>query len=92
MKSLLRAVVALVVLAGPAYAQTITGNWQGVLQAGRDLRIVITITEADGGVRGVMYSIDQSPQGVPATITVQGSTVRMAMTGIGGAFEGTLDR
>jgi len=91
MKSLLRAAVALVVLAGPASAQTITGNWQGVLQAGRDLRIVITIAEADGGgVRGVMYSIDQSPQGVPATITVQGSTVRMAMTGIGGAFEGTL--
>ena len=27
---------------------------------------------------------------MPATITVQGSTVRMAMTGIGGAFEGTL--
>ena len=42
MKSLLRAAVALVVLAGPASAQTITGNWQGVLQAGRDLRIVIT--------------------------------------------------
>ena len=33
MKSLLRAVVALVVLAGPVAAQTITGNWQGVLQA-----------------------------------------------------------
>ena len=63
MKSLLRAVVALVVLAGPASAQTITGNWQGVLQAGRDLRIVITITEADGGVRGVMYLHRPEPAG-----------------------------
>jgi uncharacterized protein (TIGR03435 family) len=37
-----------------------------------------------------MYSIDQGAQGVPATVTVQGSTVRMAMSGIGAAFEGTL--
>ena len=91
MKTLLRAVVALVVLAGPAYGQTITGNWQGVLQAGRDLRLVMTIASADGGgLRGVMYSIDQTPQGIPVTVTLQGSTVRMAMSGIGGAFEGTM--
>jgi len=90
MRTLLRTVVALVVLAGTAHAQNLAGNWQGVLQAGRDLRIVIAISAAEGGFRGVMYSIDQSPQGIPATVTVQGSTVRMAMTGIGGAFEGTL--
>ena len=92
MRTLLRAVAALVVLsAGHAYAQTLTGNWQGVLQVGRDLRIVITIANADGGgLRGVMYSIDQGAQGVPATVTVQGSAVRMAMSGIGASFEGTL--
>ena len=37
-----------------------------------------------------MYSIDQTPQGIPVTVTLQGSTVRMAMSGIGGAFEGTM--
>ena len=52
MKSLLRALVAFVALAGTAHAQNLAGNWQGVLQAGRDLRIVITIADADGGGRG----------------------------------------
>ena len=94
MKTLLRAslAVALVGLASAsAYAQNVVGNWQGVLQAGRDLRIVITIANADGGgFRAVMYSIDQGAQGVPATVTVQGTAVRMSMSGIGGAFEGTM--
>ncbi len=91
MTTLLRALVALVALAGTAHAQNLAGNWQGVLQTGRDLRLVITIAAADGGgLRGVMYSIDQSPQGIPVTVTLQGSTVRMAMSGIGGAFEGTM--
>jgi uncharacterized protein (TIGR03435 family) len=91
MKTLLRALVAFLALAGTAHAQNLAGNWQGVLQAGRDLRLVITIAAADaGGLRGVMYSIDQTPQGIPVTVTLQGSTVRMGMSGIGGAFEGTM--
>ena len=76
MKTLLRSVVALVVLlsAGAAAAQNLAGNWQGTLQAGpRSLRIIFAVTAADaGGLRAVMYSIDQGGQGIPATVTAQG--------------------
>jgi uncharacterized protein (TIGR03435 family) len=93
MKAILRYVLALVVVLSPGVtcAQTLVGNWQGVLNVGRELRIVFTIANADGGgFRGVMYSIDQGGQGLPATVTVQGTVVRMAMTGLGANFEGTL--
>jgi uncharacterized protein (TIGR03435 family) len=84
--------VLVVMSAGVASAQGLAGNWQGPLQAGgRTLRLVITIASADGGgFRGVMYSIDQGGQGVPATITAQGSAIRMVVAGINATFEGSL--
>jgi hypothetical protein len=73
--------------------QDITGTWQGTLQAGgRELRRVYKITKADGALKAIMYSIDQSPPGLPAgAITVRGATVRMPVPGIGGAYEGKLN-
>src|SRR5690242_14420840 len=94
MKTLLRWVVAVVMLlsAATAQGQGLAGNWQGTLQAaGRSLRIVFVVSAADGGaLRAAMYSIDQSGQGVPATVTVQGNAVRMNAAGINVTFEGTL--
>ncbi|HZI78449.1 MAG TPA: TIGR03435 family protein [Vicinamibacterales bacterium] len=93
MKTLLRWVVALVVLsAGAAHAQSLTGNWQGTLEAGgRSLRIVFVISAADGGgLRAVMHSIDQGGQGIQATVAAQGSVVRLGVAGIGVTFEGSL--
>ena len=94
MKTLMRCVVALVVLlsAGVATAQSLAGNWQGTLQAGaRSLRVIFVVSAADGGaLRAVMYSIDQGGQGTPATVTAQGSAVRMVATGANITFEGSL--
>jgi uncharacterized protein (TIGR03435 family) len=94
MNRLLRLVGAVVVLlwSGAVYAQSLAGNWQGTLQAGqRSLRIVFVVSAADGGgLRAVMYSIDQGGQGVPATVTLQGTAVRMNAAGINVTFEGSL--
>jgi uncharacterized protein (TIGR03435 family) len=94
MKTLLRSVVALVVLlsAGVASAQNLAGNWQGTLQAGaRALRIIFVVSAGDGGaLRGLMYSIDQGGQGIPATVTAQGSAVRLVAAGANITFEGSL--
>ena len=93
MKTLMRWIVTLVTLSGSAaYAQNITGNWQGPLQAGKELRLVFTIANADGGgLKAMMYSIDQGGQGIAASsITLQGTTVRIAIAGIGATFEGNL--
>jgi uncharacterized protein (TIGR03435 family) len=91
MKTLTRTIAVLVLAASLlAQAPNIAGQWQGVLQAGKDLRIVVVITNADG-LRATMYSIDQLAQGIPATaITLQGTTLKMSFAGIGVTFEGTV--
>lgn len=93
MKTLMRWIVVVGTLSGGvAHAQNITGTWQGTLNAGKELRIVITISSADaGGLTAMMYSIDQGRQGFSASaLTLQGTTVRMTVAGLGSTFEGQL--
>jgi bla regulator protein blaR1 len=97
MKKLIPWMIALAALPGSAlFAQNLTGAWQGTLTppaaAGKELRIVIKITTTDADtLKAVLYSIDQAAQGVPASsVTLQGSTFKMAIPGIGGSYEGKL--
>ncbi len=73
-------------------AKDLTGTWQGTLHAGRDLRTVVKITKDDkGDYKAQFFSIDQGGQPLPVnSITVDGSTVKMALNLIGGNFEGKL--
>lgn len=95
MKRIVRCAVVLVtVWAATVQAQApITGNWQGTLNAGQALRIVVVIASADGGgLRATFYSIDQTPQGMPASaVALQGNTLRLSLPAINGGFEGTLN-
>ena len=71
--------------------QDITGTWQGTLHVGKDLRVVAKITKEAGGYKGAFYSIDQGGTPIPvAKITLEGTTVKMSVTAIGGAYEGKL--
>jgi hypothetical protein len=75
-----------------AQAKDITGTWQGTLEVGKSLRTVVKISKADdGGWKAVFYSIDQSAQGLPVTsIKLDGSSVKMSLVAIGGAYDGKL--
>ena len=72
--------------------QNIADTWQGTLHAGKDLRTVVKISKADGsGYKAVFYSIDQGGSPLPVTkITLEGTTVKMSLTAIGGTYEGKL--
>jgi hypothetical protein len=73
-------------------AQDVIGTWQGTLQAGKDLRIVFKISKGDdGGLKAVMYSIDQTPQPIASTIAVQGLAVKITIPAAAGAYEGKMD-
>jgi len=75
-----------------AQEKDITGNWQGTLQAGKGLRIVMKITKDDGRLKGVSYSIDQGGQPIPITsITVQGTSVNFAIKSLDVTYVGTLN-
>ncbi|HUP02624.1 MAG TPA: TIGR03435 family protein [Bryobacteraceae bacterium] len=83
------------VSAGAVFAQDITGAWQGTMSLsnnGAQLRIVIRISKDDAGaLKAALQSVDQSPQTIGGTVTLQGSSVKMAIAGIGASYEGKLD-
>ena len=93
MKNFMFGMIAFAALSGGALlAQDLTGTWQGTLTLpnGKELRTVIKVTKADGSaLRGTMFSIDQGGRGIPINpVTLQGTTVKMSMPGIGGTYEG----
>ena len=94
MKKLMLWIIALAALPGSAFAQNITGTWQGAIQPpqgqGRELRIVIKISTTDADkLAAVMYSIDQQSPAIPATtFTRNGSTVKMTVAALNGTYEG----
>ena len=98
-KTLAAFAACLAVLAGAAVAQDLTpqslaGQWQGTLQAGRDLRVVVQISPAPDGksLQAMFYSIDQGPGGLAASdVTLQGAAVSLTVPGINGKYEGKLN-
>ena len=76
-----------------AYAQEkdVTGNWQGTLQAGQGLRIVMKITKDDGKLKGMSYSIDQGGGAIAITsITLDGSNFNFSIKPLDVTYTGSL--
>ena len=79
-----------------AYAQDISGDWQGTLKAGaQELRILLQIAKSDHGEwRAAMLSIDQSPDrgaSIPATsFSLDGSNILFAIDTIRCSYDGKL--
>ena len=92
MKTLTLWMMALAALPGSALqAQNVTGNWQGTLQAGqRKVRIVFKIGQEDDKLKATLYIVDQPSPPIAATITRDGSTVKMTIPGLNGKYEGKL--
>lgn len=81
----------LALLCAGAQAQDITGTWQGTLQGGQPLRIVLKLTKANVGWTGTVNSIDQSPASLPLSgISVRDNVLRFVIAPIGGNYEGTI--
>ena len=79
--------------AGTMFAQDITGTWQGalVLPNKQELRTVFKISKDASTLKGVMYSIDQTPQGFACEVTLAGDAVKISIPGIAGVYDGKLD-
>ena len=99
MNPCIKRLIALAILpASGLFAQDLAGIWQGVVKnpdTKEELRTVIKIASpanvsSGSPINGNFYSIDQTYLVFPATITVQGSTVKMNIPGIGAVYEAKL--
>jgi len=90
----MRKLLLLFTLTAVAFAQNITGDWQGTLQVpqGPTLRLVFKISRADDeSLKATLYSLDQNGQSINATsATLQGGTLKIAIAAIGG-YEGKVN-
>jgi uncharacterized protein (TIGR03435 family) len=70
----------------------ISGDWQGTLQAGRSLRLILQIAKTDKGWSAKMYSIDQGAQPINASsIALDGSAFKFSVDLIGGSYQGNVN-
>src|SRR5580698_6012658 len=92
MKKLTLWMMAFAALLGSALeAQNITGNWQGTLLAGpQKVRIVFQIALENDKLQATLRTVDQASPPIAATITRDGSTVKMTIPSFNGTYEGKL--
>jgi uncharacterized protein (TIGR03435 family) len=93
MKKFMLSIVSLALLAGGAlWAQDLAGNWQGVLKAHKDLRIILVVSKEDGRLQAKLYSIDETPQPFRvSSVSQDGSTVKFAIDLNGTTYEGKMN-
>ena len=78
----------------PAPPSDIDGTWEGALDAPQGkLRIVFHLKNTADGLTATMDSPDQNMKGWPATtVTRKGSSIRLAMAQVSGAFNGKVSK
>jgi hypothetical protein len=75
-----------------AIAKELEGDWEGTLDAGQSLRLIITFRSAEGKGTGQLVSVDQNNATIPLSQVLQdGAKVVFAVQVVGGKFEGTLN-
>ena len=88
-----RLIVLSILATAGLFAQSLAGIWQGTVRppdTKADLRTILKITDDGGTLKANFYSIDQTLEAFPSTVTVQGSNVRITIPGLGTGFEGKL--
>ena len=92
MKKLTLLITALAALQGSTlYSQNITGNWQGTLQAGPEkVRVVFKIALENDQLKATLNIVDRPSPPIAATITRDGSTVKITVPSINANYEGKL--
>jgi uncharacterized protein (TIGR03435 family) len=69
----------------------IAGTWQGTLETDHHLRAVMKISNDNGKLTTVVYSIDQGGQPINATgVALQGTVFKFIAPSINGTYEGKL--
>ena len=78
----------------PGKPSDIDGTWLGTLDTGAaKLRLAFHITNTEDGLTATLDSLDQGMKGMPATaVTRNGSSLKIEFRGIGGTYEGTIDK
>ncbi|MBI3494158.1 MAG: hypothetical protein HY047_20620 [Acidobacteria bacterium] len=75
-----------------AIGKELEGTWNGTLEAGMPLRLVLTMSnQADGTATGRIVNLDQGGLEIPLAIAQKGSSVTLDTSVVPGSFSGALN-
>ena len=77
----------------PAVPKELTGKWEGTLEAGMSLRLILTIENNETGAVAALVSVDQGGAKIPvASIEHKDGKVSLKVTMVNGGYEGKLNK
>ncbi len=74
-----------------AAGQSLAGTWQGRLHPGADQRVVLKVSNAQGGAyKAVYYNIELgNGEGLPVTtMALEGTSLKFSVSSVGGVYQG----
>src|SRR5687768_1659061 len=90
----MKPLLLLAALPGALLAQGLEGTWQGTMtppNQNREFRIVMKIIKSENSHQGTLYNIDQGGRVNLGAITLQGSSVKIAVPGLGADYNGKIE-
>ncbi len=77
----------------PAVAGQFLGTWEGTLEAGQSLHLVLKMTNDDKGASAVLVSVDQGGVEIPVS-TIEQKDTKLALTvkAVGGGYQAEMNK
>jgi hypothetical protein len=77
----------------PAVSAEFLGSWEGAIQFGATLHVVLTISNGKDGAEAQMVSLDQGNAQIPvSSITQKGTKLTLDVKAVGGGYEGEMNK
>ncbi len=77
----------------PAVAKGFLGKWEGTLEAGQPLRLILTISNGDSGAAATLVSVDQGGNEIPVqSIEQKDLKITLKVAAIGGEFQADINK
>jgi uncharacterized protein len=77
----------------PPVAKEFLGTWEGTLEAGQSLRLVLKMSNDQNGAKAVLISLDQGASDIPVTaIDQKESKLTLAVKMVGGRYEAQINK
>lgn len=76
-----------------AIAPEFVGTWEGTIQAGAGLPVMLTIANGRAGAEALMVSVDQGNAQIPVSAVIQqGTKLTLQVNAVGGGYEGEINK
>jgi len=77
----------------PALAKEFLGTWEGTLEAGQSLRLILKMANGENGANATLISVDQGGVEIPvASIDQKDTKLMLVVKAVGGEYKGEINK